>query len=55
MATSSRPHWGLVALLFGIWAAFAIPYLCGVVTFISAHDRFPSGSGEVLNWLFGLG
>jgi hypothetical protein len=25
-----------------------------LVTFVSLHGRFPVGSGEVLNWIFGL-
>jgi hypothetical protein len=25
-----------------------------LVAFVSSHGRFPVGSGEVLNWIFGL-
>lgn len=40
------PEIVLAALLCAVFAV--------LIAFMAAHGRFPSGSGEALNWLLGL-
>lgn len=42
----------IVVLALAVW--LAVGWLAVLARFVVLHGRFPAGSGEALNWLFGL-